>query len=223
MARLPSLLPGVRTESLGDSAETSGRRVEELELWVELELAEVLFCEVEVERVELDEASVEDEEDGAADDDEVVEDEDEGAAVDDEVEGAADEDELGEGAAELEGAVELGSGDQVEVLFGASVLGSGVQVLVGSGDQVDEGFSSFFELGLGSSELCSCCCCWSPPEEPPPEPSFQVQDIWKRPTSFELNFSKSAGDMSREPWAQPGQRSTTLAVWLLPPSVIVSI
>lgn len=220
LARLPSLEPSDTTESFGVSALTSGRRVEELELCVELELELVLFREVEVETVELElEARVELDEDGAAELDElddVVDDEEDGAVVEEEVEGAAEDDELGEGEAELDGAAELLGSGVVDVLLGASVLGGGLQVLVGSGLQVEVG-SSFVDEGLGSS----LCCC-SPPEEPPPDPSFQVQDIWKRPTSLLLNFSKREGDMSSEPWAQPGHRSTTVAVCDLPPKVIVS-
>lgn len=234
---MPSLLPSVRTLSLGVSAETSGRRVLEPALWVELDELDVLFRVVEVASVELelDEASAdedEDEDEGAAEDDEAADDEDDGAAVELLVDGAADEEALGDGASDGDGAAEeLGSG--VHVLVGASELGSGVQVLVGSGVHVDVG-SSFLLLGLGSSQVELSSCCWldcslppllppSPPDEPPPLPSFHVHDIWKRPTSLWLNFSKSAGLMSSDPCAHPGQRSTTVALALLPPSVIVRL
>lgn len=213
LARFPSLLPTEMTESLGDSAETLGRRVLVV-LWVELPAVVLLSVELVDERVEfvvvVELKVVEDDEEGAVEVEDVV-DEDEGVAEDVEVvDGAAEDDDEGDGLSELElgggGAAELGGG--VQVLVGVSDDFSGVQVLVGvgSGVQVDVGVS-FFVLGLGGSSVeggggGGAWLCWplSPPlSPPPPDPSFQLQDIWKRPTSFELNFSNREGDMSSEP------------------------
>jgi hypothetical protein len=108
--------------------------------------------------------------------------------------------------------VVVGSGFQVVVGSGVQVVvGSGFQVVVGSGFQVVVGLGSSLVVGSGFQVVVGLgSSLVVGPTPPPPEPSLNVHEPVMTPASSLAKNLKRPRDKSRPPYGHPGHCHHTL-------------